>query len=114
VYGQLTVCVGPDEQKAKDEALEWWPNTSIPGELGVELTEPQQFEDAAQLVTADHVGEKLVCGPGADRIVEKVGEFVEAGFDSVFIHQVGPRQEEFLGFAKDELLPALGREFGSA
>jgi coenzyme F420-dependent glucose-6-phosphate dehydrogenase len=109
VYGQLTICHGPDEDKAKEEALEWWPNTSVPGELGVELAEPQQFEDVAQLITADAVGEKVVCGPGTGPILEKIGAFVDAGFDHVFIHQVGPRQEEFLRFAHDELLPAVDR-----
>jgi coenzyme F420-dependent glucose-6-phosphate dehydrogenase len=109
VYGQLTVCYGSDEQKAKNEALEWWPNTSVPGELGVELAEPQHFEEVAQLITPDSVAEKVVCGPGTKPILEKVGAFVDAGFDHVFIHQVGPRQEEFLGFAKDELLPAIDR-----
>jgi G6PDH family F420-dependent oxidoreductase len=109
VYGQLTVCYGPDEVKAKDEALEWWPNTSVPGELGVDLAEPQHFEDVAGLLTADQVAEKVVCGPDAGPILEKVGAFVDAGFDHVFLHQVGPRQEEFLAFAKDELLPAIDR-----
>ena len=108
-YGQLTVCYGPDEVKAKEEALEWWPNTSVPGELGVELVEPQHFEEAAQLITADQVGEKVVCGPDPDAILEKVGMFADAGFDHVFLHQVGPRQEEFLDFAKEELLPQLDR-----
>jgi G6PDH family F420-dependent oxidoreductase len=108
-YGQLTVCYGPDEAKAKDEALEWWPNTSVPGELGVELAEPQHFEQVAELITADQVGEKVVCGPGAAPILEKIGAFVDAGFDHVFLHQVGPRQEEFLSFAKDEILPAIDR-----
>jgi G6PDH family F420-dependent oxidoreductase len=107
VYGQLTVCHGPDEAKAKDEALEWWPNTSVPGELGVELAEPQHFEEVARLITADQVAEKVVCGPGTEPIVEKIGAFVDAGFDHVFLHQVGPRQEEFLSFAKGELLPAI-------
>jgi G6PDH family F420-dependent oxidoreductase len=107
VYGQLTVCWGPDEAKTKDEALEWWPNTSVPGELGVELAEPQHFEHVAELITADQVSEKVVCGPGAAPILEKIGAFVDAGFDHVFLHQVGPRQEEFLSFAKDELLPAI-------
>jgi coenzyme F420-dependent glucose-6-phosphate dehydrogenase len=109
VYGQVTICYGPEEQKAKEEALEWWPNTSVPGELGVELAEPQHFEEVAQLITAGAVAEKVVCGPGADPILETIGTFVNAGFDHVFLHQVGPRQEEFLEFAKDSLLPAIDR-----
>jgi G6PDH family F420-dependent oxidoreductase len=108
-YGQVTVCYGPDEQAAKDEALEWWPNTSVPGELGVELAEPQHFEEVAKLIFADSVAEKVVCGPEMEPILEKIGSFVDAGFDHVFLHQVGPRQEEFLAFAKDELLPAIDR-----
>jgi coenzyme F420-dependent glucose-6-phosphate dehydrogenase len=108
-YGQVTVCYGPDEQKAKDEALEWWPNTSVPGEVGVELAEPQHFEEVAKLIFADSVAEKVVCGPGTEPILEKIGLFVDAGFDHVFLHQVGPRQEEFLEFAKGTLLPAIDR-----
>jgi coenzyme F420-dependent glucose-6-phosphate dehydrogenase len=109
VYGQLTVCYGSEEEKAKQEALEWWPNTSVPGETGVELAEPQHFEEVADLITADMVAEKVVCGPDTEPILEKIGSFMEAGFDHVFLHQVGPRQEEFLAFAKDELLPAIDR-----
>jgi coenzyme F420-dependent glucose-6-phosphate dehydrogenase len=112
VYGQLTVCYGPEEQKAKEEALEWWPNTSVPGELGVELAQPEHFEHVAELITADQVAEKVVCGPDPEAILEKVGAFVEAGFDHVFIHQVGPRQEEFLEFARKDLLPAIGDQWG--
>ena len=89
--------------------MEWWPNTSVPGELGVDLVEPQHFEEIADLITAEQVGEKVVCGPDQDAIVEKVEMFTDAGFDHVFLHQVGPRQGEFLAFAKDELLPKLDR-----
>jgi coenzyme F420-dependent glucose-6-phosphate dehydrogenase len=112
VHGQLTVCYGPDEDKAAQEALEWWPNTSVPGELGVELAEPQHFEQAAELITVDQIAEKLVCGPDPDAIVEKIGEFTAAGFDHVFLHQVGPRQEEFLTFAGKELLPSIDDQLG--
>ncbi len=67
VYGQLTVCYGPDEAKARDEALEWWPNTSVPGEVGLELAEPQHFEQVAELITPEQVAEKVVCGPDPER-----------------------------------------------
>jgi coenzyme F420-dependent glucose-6-phosphate dehydrogenase len=109
LYGQLTICYGPEEQKARDEALEWWPNTAVPGEVGLELAEPQHFEEVAQLITAEQVGEKVVCGPDPSAFVEKITAFADAGFDHVFLHQVGPRQEEFLTFAKGELLPAIDR-----
>ena len=109
IYGQLTICYGAEEANAKEEALEWWPNTSVPGELGVELAEPQHFEQVAELITADQVAEKVVCGPDTGPILEQIGTFVDAGFDHVFLHQVGLRQEEFLSFAKDELLPAIDR-----
>lgn len=33
--------------------------------------------------------------------------FAAAGYDHVFIHQVGPDQEGFLSFAERELLPRL-------
>ena len=59
------------------------------------------------MVTESDVAEKVVCGPDPGAIADKVGEFVDAGFDHVFLHQVGPRQEEFLSFAKDELLGAI-------
>ena len=61
------------------------------------------------MITTEQVGEKVVCGPDPNAIVEKISTFVEAGFDHVFLHQVGPRQEEFLEFAKDELLPSIDR-----
>ena len=75
----------------------------------MELAEPQHFEEVARLVSANDVAEKIVCGPSPDAILEKVRAFTDAGFDHVFIHQVGPRQEEFLEFAKGELLPQLHR-----
>lgn len=45
-----------------------------------------------------------MCGPDVDRYLEKIAEFDDAGFDHVFLHQVGPDQEGFFDFARRELL----------
>jgi hypothetical protein len=43
-----------------------------------------------------------------DAIVEAVGAFTDAGFTDVAVVQIGDeRQQDFLGFAEKELLPAL-------
>jgi coenzyme F420-dependent glucose-6-phosphate dehydrogenase len=103
-YGQLTVCFDGDEQRAVKTALEWWPNAALGGELSYELPLPRHFEQAAENVTEDEIKETIVCGPDVDRYLEKITEFDEAGFDHVYIHQVGTDQESFFAFAERELL----------
>jgi coenzyme F420-dependent glucose-6-phosphate dehydrogenase len=103
-YGQLTVCWGSDERKARRTAHELWPTAAIPGESGQELPNPRHFEQLAKLVTEDMIAERVVCGPDIDRHIEAIQAYVDAGFDHVYIHQIGPDQAGFLeAYAKDVL-----------
>jgi coenzyme F420-dependent glucose-6-phosphate dehydrogenase len=103
----VTVCWAEDEEQAKRTAYEWWPNAAIEGDLPQELPLPRHFEQAAEMVTADDVAERVVCGPDAEAHLAKIGEFAEAGFDHVYVHQVGPDQEGFLDFYAREVIPAV-------
>ena len=40
-------------------------------------------------------------------MVELVGKYLDAGYDRIFINQIGPDQEGFFRFFTDELVPAL-------
>jgi G6PDH family F420-dependent oxidoreductase len=103
-YGQLTVCWAEDEARARKTALEWWPNAALPGDLGQELALPRHFEQAAELVTEADVAEKVLCGPDPAAHLAAIDEFAEAGYDHVYVHQVGPDQEGFLDFYAREIL----------
>ena len=103
-YGMLHVCYGEDEEDAKQLAAELWPNLALKGELGRELARPKDFEDAAAMVEPDDVAETVPCGPDADRHREAIREYEDAGFDHVFIHQIGPDQEGFFTFYESEIL----------
>jgi len=104
-YGQLTVCWARDEAAARKTALEIWPNGGLSGELSQELPTPAHFEQATKLVTEEVIAESVVCGSDAKRHIAKIQEFVDAGFDHVYIHQVGPDQQGFLDFYQREILP---------
>jgi len=106
-YGQLTVCWAASEAEAKQTAYEIWPIAAIKGDLMQELPLPQHFEQAAQMVSPDDVAEMVVCGPDPERYLEKVREYEEAGFDHVYLHQVGSDQEGFFRFFEGELAPKL-------
>jgi G6PDH family F420-dependent oxidoreductase len=106
-YGQLTVCYARDEQAARKTALEQWPNAAIPGQLGQELPLPSHFEQAAKTLTEDDIAQSVVCGPDASKHIEQIHAFADAGFDHVYIHQVGPQQKEFIDFYASEVLPEV-------
>jgi G6PDH family F420-dependent oxidoreductase len=104
-YGQLTVCWAEDEKQAIRTALEIWPNGGLKGELSQELAMPRHFEQASALVTEDVIAEAIVCGPDPEKHLAKIREYEQAGYDHVYVHQVGPDQEGFLRFYQQEILP---------
>jgi coenzyme F420-dependent glucose-6-phosphate dehydrogenase len=107
LYGQVTVCYHEDEARARQIAYEWWPNTVVPGALKADLPTPDHFDQVIKLIKEEDVAEKVVCGPDKDRHLEEINKMVEAGFDHVYIHQIGPDQESFLKFYEQEILPEL-------
>jgi G6PDH family F420-dependent oxidoreductase len=108
-FGQVTVCWSPSEAKARKVAHEWWPNVAIHGDASQELPTPATFEALAKGVTEDQVAEMVPCGPDPKPVLSAIEAYVDAGFDHVYVHQIGPDQAGFLEFAARELLPAFDR-----
>ena len=107
VQGGTKVCFGPDEAEALRTVHRLWPNEALPGELAQILPTPEHFEQAAQLVTEGMVAEQVPCGPDIDRHVEALREYERAGFDELYVNQIGPEQDAFFAAYRDEVLPRL-------
>lgn len=104
-YGQLTICYAETEAEGKQIAHEWWPNAGLPGELGQELPTPKHFEQAVQSLDREEATEYVVCGSDPQAHVEGIEQFVDAGFNHVYVHQAGPNQEEFFEFYEEDVIP---------
>ncbi len=105
-FGQLTVCFGPDESEARRRALAAWPNSGLGGNLSWEIKTVEHFDSAVELVREEDIS-SIVCGPDVDCYLENINKFVKAGFDHVWLHQVGRQQGAFLEFWERELLPRV-------
>jgi G6PDH family F420-dependent oxidoreductase len=106
-YGQVHVCWAESEAEAKSTALEWWPNAALQGSHFLELPLPSHFEEAAAMVDEDDIAESVICGPDPERHIDAIAEYVDAGYDHVYVHQVGPDQTGFFDFYEREVLPKL-------
>jgi G6PDH family F420-dependent oxidoreductase len=105
VQGGTKVCWGASEEQARRTAHRLWPNEALPGELPQILPMPRHFEQAAELVTEEMIGDAVVCGPDLDRHCERITTYEQAGFDELYVQQIGPDQEEFFAAYGDEVLP---------
>ncbi len=112
--GALKVCYGPDEQQALTTAHRLWPNEQLPGELAQLLPTPRHFEQASSLVTRDQVASATPCGPDVGRHVRAITEYVTAGYDEIYLQQIGPDQEAFFDFWANTLSAEVGAKQGTS
>jgi G6PDH family F420-dependent oxidoreductase len=108
--GMVHVCWAETEEEGLQTAHKWWPNSALKGNLGQELRLPADFEAAAALVRPEDVAKIVPSGPDVERHLAEVRKFIDAGYDHVYVHQVGPDQDGFIDFCQRELLPRLELE----
>ena len=84
------------------------PTRGVPGELSQELALPEPLRAG---LPAGHRGqaraEKIACGPDPERHLESIRQYVDAGFDEVYVSQIGNDQAGFFEFYRRELAPRL-------
>jgi G6PDH family F420-dependent oxidoreductase len=106
-YGQVTLSWGRSEAEARRTAHRWWPTAALHGEVTQELPNPAQFTDLVSIVTEKQVAEAIPCGPDPELHVRTIQSYVDAGYDHVYLHQVGPDQAGFIDFVRREVMPAF-------
>ncbi|GGS03520.1 hypothetical protein GCM10010269_48040 [Streptomyces humidus] len=107
VSGGTKVCYGADRDEAVRTVRRLWSNQLLPGEMGQILPTPSHFEQLEPLISEEMVGENTVCGDDVDEHVAALTAFADAGFDRVYVNQIGPDQRGFFDFYRTEVLPRL-------
>jgi G6PDH family F420-dependent oxidoreductase len=115
--GKLTqagykVVWGTDDDVAVATAHRLWANSGLPGEVSQVLPSPKHFEQVSELVTEQMTRESVAYGADVERHLDAFRPFADAGFDEVYISQMGGREpvtniRGFFDFYRDEVLPQL-------
>ncbi len=104
-HGAFKVCYGEDEAERRKTAHRIWPNEGLPGELAQVLPTPRHFEQATQLVTEDMIAEAIPCGPDPEPHRETIRQYEGAGYDEVYVQQIGGNTKAFFELYGKEILP---------
>lgn len=103
IYGGTKVCWGENDREALETAVEWWPN-AFADVSGTELAIPKHYKEASQSVSEDDAEEAIAYGPDPEPYVEHIQEFVDAGFERVYLHHLGQNQNAFIEFMERDVL----------
>jgi G6PDH family F420-dependent oxidoreductase len=107
VVGAAKVCWAEDEEMAMRTAFELWPTEALSGQLAQELPMPRHFEEAASVVTEEMVATVVPCGPDPARYLAALRPYQEAGFDELFLSQIGDDWGGFFEFFNTRIRPEL-------
>lgn len=76
------------------------------------LPSPRHFEQVSQLVTEPMTRDAIAYGNDVDRHVAAFRPYADAGYDEIYIAQIGGREQNsgaggFFEFYRDRVLPRL-------
>jgi coenzyme F420-dependent glucose-6-phosphate dehydrogenase len=108
-YGQLTVCYAQSEEAAGKTVRQQWPNGGMGGPLTVDLATPAHFEAVAEVMAPEKMTKDIILGPSLEKHIEGIQKYIDAGFDHVYVHQIGPDQFAFIDFYTKKVLPTLAQ-----
>jgi G6PDH family F420-dependent oxidoreductase len=104
---QLHLSYDPDPEKALAIAFEEWHSNVFPPPLCWDLDTPQAFDLASAHVTPSDVAEVVRVSADLGRHAAWIDEYVELGFDEVYLHHVGQEQRAFIDAFGEHVLPQL-------
>jgi G6PDH family F420-dependent oxidoreductase len=82
-----------------------WANAGLPGELAQVLPTPEHFEQASQIVTLDSTRESVVAGPDPEPHLEQIQKYADAGYDELYVANMGPHYRDMIAFYAEQILP---------
>jgi G6PDH family F420-dependent oxidoreductase len=105
--GGTKVAWAPTPEEGWQHAHRLWANAGVPGELAQVLPSPAHFEQVSTLVTEESTRQSVPAGPDPEVHVAALREYADAGFDEVYVANMGPHWRDMIeGYGRD-VLPRL-------
>jgi G6PDH family F420-dependent oxidoreductase len=107
VQGGMKFCWAESAEDAAKTAYRLWGFEGIGGQSAQELPSWVEFEALAKASSPEQVAERVPCGPDPEPVAQGISKYFEAGFDEVYVSQMGPDQAGGLRFLTEQVLPLI-------
>jgi G6PDH family F420-dependent oxidoreductase len=106
-YSEVALAYAPTEKAGLALAKERFSFSALAWSVNSELPTIDGFEAATKFIRPEDLAETIAIGPDVERHVAAVMKHIDAGFDHIALVGIGPDQDAFVKFFKEELHPRL-------
>ena len=105
MYLQVHLAYAPTDAEARAAAFDQWRANALPSSVSTELRHPEQLAAAAKHVCPEDMDDAVRISADLDRHADWLRRDFARGFDGVYLHEVGRKQERFIDAFGREVLP---------
>lgn len=111
---QVHLSWAPSQEEAERIAHDQWRSNVFDEPVDSDTAQPAAFDIMSEHVSMDAVHEAVKVSADLGQHVEWLQKYAELGFDDLYLHFVGQRQEEFIDVFAEQVLPKLAPGAGAA
>jgi coenzyme F420-dependent glucose-6-phosphate dehydrogenase len=106
---QVQIALADTDEQAQRLAKERWPIVALGGDALWELRLPEHFQAATDNADVSAYATNMLATSSVDEIVERIGAYMEMGFERFYVHHVGADQHRFIERFAEQAMPQLRR-----
>ena len=104
---QVHMAYAPTEAEARQAAFDQWRTNVFPSTVTADLKTPAHFDAVAQRVRPEDMDQAVLISSDVERHIAWLREYMDLGFDHLYLHESGPEQERFVEVFGERVLPVL-------
>jgi len=108
VHLQVHLSYAADDETALAIAHDQWRTNVLPSPTSWDLNTAADYDAVGELVSPERVAESVRVSADPARHAGWLQEYIELGFEEIYLHHVGQQQEDFIDTFGAKVLPQLG------
>jgi probable non-F420 flavinoid oxidoreductase len=104
---QVHLSYAPDEEEALRIAYDQWRSNVFGPPVSWDLELVEHFDEASRLIPPEAMREVVRVSADPGRHAAWLQEYADLGFEEIYLHHVGKRQQEFIEVFGAKVLPQL-------
>jgi coenzyme F420-dependent glucose-6-phosphate dehydrogenase len=107
---EIKLSFDSDRERALQDTR-FWGALALTPEEKINVEDPIQMEKLADALPIERTASRWIVSNDADEAVDRIGRYIELGFNHLVFHAPGPDQARFLKLFGEQLAPRLRARF---